>query len=74
MPAAVSGVQPGPATQPLLLPDNIGADAAVKPVGAGFDSMMMNLRDVYTDVIRVSFVSKGISAVSSSLNKLLSAG
>ncbi|WP_271587234.1 nodulation protein NolB [Bradyrhizobium sp. CCBAU 53415] len=73
-PATVTSVQPGPATQPLLQTDNIGAHATVKPVGADFDSMMTNLRDVYRDVIQVSLVSKGTSAVSSSLNKLLSAG
>ncbi|WP_246504243.1 nodulation protein NolB [Bradyrhizobium agreste] len=73
-PAAVTGVQPGPATQPLLQTDSAGAHTTVKPVGADFDSMMTNLRDVYRDVIQVSLVSKGTSAVSSSLNKLLSAG
>ncbi|WP_333932786.1 nodulation protein NolB [Bradyrhizobium sp. CCBAU 51745] len=72
--AAVTGVQPGPAAQPLLQADNAGAHAAVKPVGTDFESMMTNLRDVYRDVIQVSLVSKGTSAVSSSLNKLLSAG
>ncbi|WP_141697730.1 nodulation protein NolB [Bradyrhizobium yuanmingense] len=72
--AAVTNVQPGPATQPLLQMDNVGAHADVKPVGADFESMMTNLRDVYRDVIQVSLVSKGTSAVSSSLNKLLSAG
>ncbi|MDA9545383.1 nodulation protein [Bradyrhizobium sp. CCBAU 45321] len=72
--AAVTNVQPGPATQPLLQTDNVGAHADVKPVGADFESMMTNLRDVYRDVIQVSLVSKGTSAVSSSLNKLLSAG
>ncbi|UVO40652.1 nodulation protein NolB [Bradyrhizobium arachidis] len=73
-PAAVNGVQPGPAAQPVLPADNAGARAAVKPVGADFESMMTNLRDVYKDVVQVSLVSKGTSAVSSSLNKLLSAG
>ncbi|WP_085965841.1 nodulation protein NolB [Bradyrhizobium japonicum] len=73
-PAVVNGVQPGPAPQPLLPADNAGANAAVKPVGADFESMMTNLRDVYKDVVQVSLVSKGTSAVSSSLNKLLSAG
>ncbi|WP_439403395.1 nodulation protein NolB [Bradyrhizobium sp. DASA03068] len=71
---AVTGVAPGPATQPLLQTDNVGAHATGKPVGADFESMMTNLRDVYRDVIQVSLVSKGTSAVSSSLNKLLSAG
>ncbi|WP_407185406.1 nodulation protein NolB [Bradyrhizobium centrosematis] len=73
-PAAVAGVQPGPATQALLQADHVSAPASVKPVGADFDLMMTSLRDVYRDVIQVSLVSKGTSAVSSSLNKLLSAG
>ncbi|MCA1516254.1 nodulation protein NolB [Bradyrhizobium sp. NBAIM01] len=74
VPSAVTSLQPGPAAQPVLQSDNVGAHATVKPVGADFDSMMVNLRDVYRDVIQVSLVSKGTSAVSSSLNKLLSAG
>ncbi|MTV18307.1 nodulation protein [Bradyrhizobium elkanii] len=70
VPSAPSVIQPGPAAQPL----DIGAHATVKPVAADFDSMMVNLRDVYRDVVQVSLVSKSTSAVSSSLNKLLSAG
>ncbi|MGY3695588.1 hypothetical protein ACVIGA_005668 [Bradyrhizobium sp. USDA 3240] len=54
--------------------DDVGAHAAVKPIGSDFDSMMVGLRDVYRDVVQVSLVSKSTSAVSSSLNKLLSAG
>ncbi|WP_229177679.1 nodulation protein NolB [Bradyrhizobium ivorense] len=73
-PAAPSVVQPGPAAQLLFHPDDIGAHVAVEPVAADFDSMMVNLRDVYRDVVQVSLVSKSTSAVSSSLNKLLSAG
>ncbi|WP_342724022.1 nodulation protein NolB [Bradyrhizobium sp. B097] len=73
-PSASNGVQPGPAAQSLLQVDDVGAHAAVKPVGADFDSMMVNLRDVYRDVVQVSLVSKSTSAVGSSLNKLLSAG
>ncbi|WP_246787970.1 nodulation protein NolB [Bradyrhizobium sp. CCBAU 53421] len=71
---APSVIQPGPAAQPLLQSLDIGAHATVKPVAADFDSMMVNLRDVYRDVVQVSLVSKSTSAVSSSLNKLLSAG
>ncbi|WP_439360239.1 nodulation protein NolB [Bradyrhizobium sp. DASA03007] len=74
LPTAVTGLQPGPASRPLLQSDDVGAHATGKSVGADFDSMMVNLRDVYRDVIQVSLVSKGTSAVSSSLNKLLSAG
>ncbi|WP_375785019.1 nodulation protein NolB [Bradyrhizobium sp. Pha-3] len=73
-PSAPNGAQPGPAAQLLLQVGDVGAHAAVKPAGAEFDSMMVNLRDVYRDVIQVSLVSKSTSAVSSSLNKLLSAG
>ncbi|WP_249168087.1 nodulation protein NolB [Bradyrhizobium elkanii] len=72
--SAPSVIQPGPAAQPLLQPLDIGAHATVKPVAADFDSMVVNLRDVYRDVVQVSLVSKSTSAVSSSLNKLLSAG
>ncbi|MBH5371152.1 nodulation protein NolB [Bradyrhizobium sp. CNPSo 4016] len=74
VPTAVTRLQPGPASQPVFQSDDVGGHAAVKPVGTDFDSMMVNLRDVYRDVIQVSLVSKGTSAVSSSLNKLLSAG
>nr|WP_164935856.1 nodulation protein NolB [Bradyrhizobium nanningense] len=73
-PAAVPGVQPGPATQPLLQADHVGAHTTVNPVSGEFESLMTNLRDVYRDVVQVSLVSKSTSAVSSSLNKLLSAG
>ncbi|WP_198029589.1 nodulation protein NolB [Bradyrhizobium sp. WSM3983] len=67
-------VQPGPAAQPLL--QQQGESRAVGgPEGVGnFESAMANLRDVYSDVIQVSLVSKSASAVSSSLNKLLSSG
>ncbi|MCP3413527.1 nodulation protein NolB [Bradyrhizobium brasilense] len=69
-----NGMQPGPAAQPLLQPVDIGAHAAVKPVDADFDAMVVNLRDVYSGAVQVSLVSKSTGAVSSSLNKLLSAG
>ncbi|WP_312010028.1 nodulation protein NolB [Bradyrhizobium australafricanum] len=72
--SAASAVQAGPAARPLFPPVDISAHAAVKPVAADFDSMVVNLRDVYRDVVQVSLVSKSTSAVSSSLNKLLSAG
>ncbi|WP_338077302.1 MULTISPECIES: nodulation protein NolB [Bradyrhizobium] len=71
---APNGVQGGSAAQLLVQVDDVGAHAAVKPIGSDFDSMMVGLRDVYRDVVQVSLVSKSTSAVSSSLNKLLSAG
>ncbi|WP_375779032.1 nodulation protein NolB [Bradyrhizobium sp. ma5] len=73
-PPAPNGAQFGPAAQPVLQVGNVGAHAAAKSVGVEFDSMMGNLRDVYSDVIQVSLVSKSAGAASSSLNKLLSAG
>ncbi|WP_172889742.1 nodulation protein NolB [Bradyrhizobium sp. ORS 285] len=72
--ASVAGVQPGPAAQPIVSAGRVDERAGVESGGEGFDVMMANLRDVYRDVIQVSLVSKTTSAVSSSLNKLLSAG
>ncbi|MGN8544714.1 nodulation protein NolB [Bradyrhizobium sp. 13971] len=56
--SAPSVIQPGPAAQPLLQPLDIGAHATVKPVATDFDSMIVNLRDVYRDVVQVSLVSR----------------
>ncbi|WP_167529226.1 nodulation protein NolB [Bradyrhizobium macuxiense] len=68
-------VQPGPAAQSLVQPQDVGARTLGKPEAAdNFESMLTNLRDVYGNVIQVSLVSKTTGAVSSSLNKLLSAG
>ncbi|WP_349643801.1 nodulation protein NolB [Bradyrhizobium sp. LMTR 3] len=74
--AAISkAVQPGPAAQPLSRSQLVGATPAGKPeVVLDFDAMVAGLRDVYKGVVEVSLVSKSTSAVSSSLNKLLSAG
>ncbi|OMI08637.1 hypothetical protein BSN85_17890 [Bradyrhizobium brasilense] len=67
--------QLGPAAQPLLRPQQVEVHPAGKPEGADhFDSALTNLRDVYNGVVQVSLISKGTGAVSSSLNKLLSAG
>ncbi|WP_245476524.1 nodulation protein NolB [Bradyrhizobium sp. Leo170] len=83
VPSAASGgvaaiskvVQPGPAAQPLSPPQPVGASPAGKPEGVlDFDAMVASLRDVYKGVVEVSLVSKSTSAVSSSMNKLLSAG
>ncbi|MFB9262254.1 nodulation protein NolB [Bradyrhizobium erythrophlei] len=73
--ASLRDVQPGPAARPLLPAEDVGPRTAGKAEGVeNFESMLANLRDVYKDVIQVSLVSKSTSAVSSSLNKLLSAG
>ncbi|QHO79376.1 nodulation protein [Bradyrhizobium sp. CCBAU 051011] len=74
--AAISkAVQPGPAAQPLSRSQLVGTNPAGKPEGVlDFDAMVAGLRDVYKGVVEVSLVSKSTSAVSSSLNKLLSAG
>ncbi|WP_161491924.1 nodulation protein NolB [Bradyrhizobium centrolobii] len=68
-------VAPGPAEWPLSQSGGVRASIADKPVVVDtFEPMMADLRDVYNSVIRVSLVSKSTSSVSSSLNKLLSAG
>jgi hypothetical protein len=74
-PARPSGVKAGPAERLLLQPDGPGARVAGKQPGPdNFESTMANLRDVYNGVIQVSLVTKSTGSVSSSLNKLLSAG
>ncbi|SFQ08441.1 hypothetical protein SAMN05216330_11533 [Bradyrhizobium sp. Ghvi] len=68
-------LQRGPAAQPVLRVQQVEVHPVGKPEGADhFDSALANLRNVYNDVIQVSLLSKGTGAVSSSLNKLLSAG
>ncbi|WP_456640553.1 nodulation protein NolB [Bradyrhizobium sp. USDA 10063] len=68
-------VQPGPAVRPVLQSEGVGVPTAGKPEGAdSFESMVVNLRDVYNNVIQVSLISKTAGTLSSSLNKLLSAG
>lgn len=67
-------VQPA-AEQSLLQPNGAATHGAGKPNETdNFDAMLANLRDVYSNVIQVSLVSKSTSSVGSSLNKLLSAG
>jgi hypothetical protein len=74
-PDPAKSFQLGPAAQPLLRPQQVEVHPAGKPEGADhFDSALTNLRDVYNGVVQVSLISKGTGAVSSSLNKLLSAG
>lgn len=74
-PDPTKSLQLGPAAQPVLRVQQLEVHPAGKPEGADhFDSALANLRDVYNGVIQVSLLSKGTGAVSSSLNKLLSAG
>lgn len=66
---------PGPAAQPILRSHEV----EVHPVGGPqdvdhFESTLANLRNIYEGVIQVSLISKGASAVGSSMNKLMSAG
>ncbi|MBB4382598.1 nodulation protein NolB [Bradyrhizobium sp. SBR1B] len=75
VPDATKSLQLGPAAQPVLRGQQIEVHPAGKPEGADhFESALANLRGVYNGVIQVSLLSKGTGAVSSSLNKLLSAG
>ncbi|WFU23485.1 nodulation protein NolB [Bradyrhizobium sp. CB1717] len=74
-PDPTKNLQLGPAAQPVLRVQQVEVHPVGKPEGADhFDSALTNLRDVYNGVIQVSLISKGTGAVSSSLNKLLSAG
>ncbi|KRP94653.1 hypothetical protein AOQ72_20990 [Bradyrhizobium yuanmingense] len=74
-PDPTKSLQLGPAAQPVLRVQQVEVHPAGKPEDADrFDSALANLRDVYNGVIQVSLLSKGTGAVSSSLNKLLSAG
>ncbi|WP_245444681.1 nodulation protein NolB [Microvirga sp. KLBC 81] len=73
--ALAKSVQPGPAAQRLPRPEGVGVRTAGQPEGADrFEPMLANLRDVYNSAIQVSLVTKSTGAVTSSLNKLLSAG
>ncbi|WP_245287977.1 nodulation protein NolB [Bradyrhizobium sp. Ec3.3] len=74
--AVPKGVEPGPASEPLLLkPGAPEAREPVAPHGAGdFEAMMANLKDVSDGVIQVTLISNGIGSLGSSLNKLMSAG
>ncbi|TIU18868.1 MAG: nodulation protein NolB, partial [Mesorhizobium sp.] len=42
--------------------------------GQDFETMMAGLRDVYNGVTQVALISKGVSGVTSSVNKLLKEG
>ncbi|WP_158284343.1 nodulation protein NolB [Bradyrhizobium sp. SUTN9-2] len=71
-PDPTRSLQLGPAAQRV---QQVEVHPVGRPEGADhFDSALANLRDVYNGVIQASLISKGTGAVSSSLNKLLSAG
>lgn len=74
--AVPQGVEPGPASEPLLLkPGAAETREPVAPHGPGdFEAMMANLKDVSDGVIQVTLISNGIGSLGSSLNKLMSAG
>ncbi|MGL3210415.1 nodulation protein NolB [Bradyrhizobium sp. BR 1433] len=75
-PALPKAVEPGSASQPLLLqPSGAETSLPVVPQRAdNFEAMLANLKDVSDGVIQVTLVSNCIGSVSSSLNKLISAG
>ncbi|MGV7213425.1 nodulation protein NolB [Bradyrhizobium sp. UFLA05-112] len=71
----VAGIPPGPAAQPVLRSHEVEVHPVGGPQGVDhFESTLANLRNVYEGVIQVSLISKGASAVGSSMNKLMSAG
>ncbi|WP_445219714.1 nodulation protein NolB [Bradyrhizobium sp. Pa8] len=74
--AVPKGAQPAPASEPLLLqPGAAGTREPAASHGAGdFEAMMTNLKDVSDGVIQVTLISNGVGSLSSSLNKLISAG
>lgn len=69
-------VVPGPASQPLLRqPGASETRLSNAPQSVdNFEAMMANLKDVSDSVIQVTLISNGMGSVSSSLNKLISAG
>lgn len=74
--ALPKAVEPGPASQPLLRqPAAAEARLSSAPHSVdNFEAMMTNLKDVSDSFIQVTLISNGIGSISSSLNKLISAG
>ncbi|WP_037435248.1 nodulation protein NolB [Sinorhizobium fredii] len=72
--ALISGAPPGP-SQKLPVEDGAGTERLGIPQGGhDFDVMVADLRDLYNGVTQVALVSKGISGITSSVNKLLKEG
>nr|CCE98792.1 hypothetical protein SFHH103_04312 [Sinorhizobium fredii HH103] len=72
--ALISGAPPGP-SQKLPVEDGAGTERLGIPQGGhDFDVMVAGLRDLYNGVTQVALVSKGISGITSSVNKLLKEG
>ncbi|MCA1408288.1 nodulation protein NolB [Ensifer sp. IC3342] len=72
--ALASGALPGPAQK---LPVEAGAGTEMLGVPQGghdFEVMIAGLRDLYNGVTQVSLISKGISGITTSVNKLLKEG
>lgn len=69
------GALPGPAQN---LPVEGGAAGTrmsdVPQAGHDFESMIADLRDLYNGVTQVALISKGVSGITSSVNKLLKEG
>ncbi|GLR45952.1 nodulation protein [Mesorhizobium amorphae] len=70
----VKGPLPGPAEQPLQVRPPEMQNSGAPPARNDFETMVAGLRNVYNDVTQVSLVCKSIGSVSSSVNKLVSAG
>ncbi|MER8383087.1 nodulation protein NolB [Mesorhizobium sp. M1399] len=69
------GALPGPEQE---LPVEGGAAgtrmSGVPQAGHDFESMIADLRDLYNGVTQVALISKGVSGITSSVNKLLKEG
>ncbi|MCM5687847.1 nodulation protein NolB [Sinorhizobium meliloti] len=65
----LEGVRPGP---PQKLPAE--GDARTGTLGGVFETMIAGLRDLHYGVTRVALLSKGVSGITSSVNKLLKEG
>ncbi|WP_276315567.1 MULTISPECIES: nodulation protein NolB [Mesorhizobium] len=68
------GSEPGP---PQKLTAETGPGTGTSGVSQGgrdFEAMIVGLRDLYNGVTQVALVSKGVSGITSSLNKLLKEG
>ncbi|RWM38953.1 nodulation protein NolB [Mesorhizobium sp.] len=72
--ALSKGALPGPA-QKLPVAGEAGTGiSGIPQQGQDFETMMAGLRDVYNGVTQVALISKGVSGVTSSVNKLLKEG
>jgi len=69
-----NGALPGPA-QKLPVEGGAGTERlGIPQEGHDFEAMIAGLRDLYNGVTQISLISKGISGITSSVNKLLKEG